>query len=168
MKKLYALRHAKTERHHTNDHERALTERGVNDCHVIGQYIKESKMTPDHVYCSSATRTRQTHDYVSNYFISSSEVHYTNSLYVVSGGDIIKVLSQVPEQYESIMIVGHNPGVSELLHILPKTTERHLAPSMPTASLAIYDLMIPNWQSIEPYCAKLVDLITPKMLSANE
>ena len=166
MKKLYVLRHAKTERHNTSDHERALTERGVNDCHIMGQYIKESKITPDHVYCSSATRTRQTHEYVSDYFIDNSDVHYTDSLYVVSGGDIIKVLSQVPDQYESLMLVGHNPGVSELLHILPQTTERLFSPTMPTASLAIYDLMIPNWRSIEPYCAKLVDLITPKALLA--
>lgn len=168
MKKLYILRHAKTERHITSDYERSLTNQGIDDCRLLREYIEKQQIAPQHVYCSGASRARETFEYACKDHLKDVTIDYTDKLYVVRGGDIIRFINAISDDTDSVMLVGHNPGVSELMHILPAKDHAMAYGSMPTGSLAYYEFQTPHWHSIEPYTAKLINVTSPKMLAANQ
>jgi phosphohistidine phosphatase len=172
-KTLTILRHAKAEAGSAsqNDHERALTHRGIEACHVIGEYMAKQGLTFDRVLCSTAVRARQTWEEVQRFYKTSAPTAHEKKLYLASGNEILNLLSHMPEPVNSLLIIGHNPGLHQLAVKLAGTGDSvlldRLALKFPTCALA--GLMLdPPWKKIPHARGRLLEFITPKMLSGGD
>jgi len=146
MKTLLVLRHAKSSWNDSalGDHERPLNERGRRDGPRMGQLIREYGLIPDVVISSDAERAQLTAQAVAEAARYEGEILLDPRLYLASPADILLLLRTVRENAETIMIVGHNPGLEELVEQL--TGERQ---HLPTAALAQIVLPIDRWSDLK-------------------
>jgi phosphohistidine phosphatase len=145
MKTLLVLRHAKSSWSDSalDDHERPLSKRGRRDGPRMGQLVRESGLIPDLVVSSDAVRARLTAEAVVEAARYAGELLLDQRLYMASAADILALLRKMPERAETVMIVGHNPGLEELVAQL--TGQRQ---DLPTAALAQIVLPIDQWSEL--------------------
>jgi phosphohistidine phosphatase len=145
MKTLLVLRHAKSSWNdpQLDDHERPLNERGRRDGPRMGKLVREYGLIPDIVISSDAVRARLTAEAVAAAARYVGEIVLDPHLYAASPADILSLLRTVRENAETVMIIGHNPGLEELVEQL--TGERH---DLPTAALAHIVLEIDQWRDL--------------------
>ena len=145
MKTLLVLRHAKSSWSDPalDDHERPLNKRGRRDGPRMGQLVREYGLIPDVVISSNAVRARLTAEAVVEAARYAGQILLDPHLYMASAGDILSRLRAVREKAETVMIVGHNPGLEELVAQL--TGERQ---DLPTAALAQIVLPIHRWRDL--------------------
>jgi phosphohistidine phosphatase len=154
-RRLYLLRHAKSSWSDPElaDHDRPLAPRGRRAAKAIGRYLREQRIEPALVLCSSATRARETLERV-----GLPDALVEPELYGAGASVLLARLRQVPEDPPSVMLIGHNPGMEDLVRLLAGE-----APDkFPTAALAT--LAISNWASLDRGTAELVDFVRPKDL----
>lgn len=114
MKRLILMRHGKAERSNAGgDFERGLTERGLKDAALMGRLLADEALTPDLALVSAARRTLETWDSASAAFPDVKSVAL-KGLYHAPADRILFELEAHVEAADSIMIVGHNPGLHEL------------------------------------------------------
>ncbi len=162
MKTLLVLRHAKSSWKDPDlgDHDRPLNKRGKRDAPRMGELLRSLDLLPDLIICSSAKRARQTAEAVADYSGYGHEIIYTRDIYAADPEAYVEVLQEVAEDYACVMVIGHNPGLEDLLEMLTGEWER-----MPTATLAQIELPIESWQELaEEPCGQLVNLWQPKTL----
>jgi phosphohistidine phosphatase len=163
MKTLLLLRHAKSSWSEPglDDHERPLNQRGQRDAPRMGELIREYGLIPDVILTSDAVRARLTAEAVTKAARYAGEILLDSRLYLASPADILSLLPTVRESAETVMIVGHNPGLEQLVEQL--TGKR---PDLPTATLAQIDLPIDQWRDLKLSTrGTLVDLWRPKELT---
>ena len=162
MKTALILRHAKSSwnNRHQQDHERPLNERGKRAAPRMGELILEQQLTPDTIISSTAQRARETVQVVASSCQFAGEIVYDDNLYLAPPSVYIDILSTLPEQCERILLVGHNPGMEELVSQL---TGQQV--TMPTAALAHLQWQIDSWQQLaETEVATLGDFWIPREL----
>lgn len=120
MLTLYLLRHAKSSWADASqpDFERPLTDRGRNACALIGEFIEEKGIDFDLIIVSTAVRTRQTIELVKERAKLRGEVRYDGRIYEATVSQLLEVIAQVESDRESVLLVGHNPGIEGLLALL--------------------------------------------------
>tara|TARA_Y100000991_G_scaffold81463_1_gene61495 strand:+ start:12915 stop:13397 length:483 start_codon:yes stop_codon:yes gene_type:complete len=113
--KLYLVRHANALESSLGDYERALSEKGKNQCIELKNFIvlKEIDLN-NKVYCSAAKRTKGTHSLIFN---RSKKVSFHKSLYLASSNDLLAFLCSLQSK-EDIFLIGHNNGLSDLASYL--------------------------------------------------
>ena len=144
MKTLLVLRHAKSSWDDASreDHERPLNKRGRRDASRMGDWMREHRLAPDVIISSDAVRARLTAEAVAEAAGHAEEIRLDTRLYLATPHDIIAVLRDArPAQAETVMIVGHNPSLEELVAQL--TGEQR---DLPTAALAQIVLPIDRWR----------------------
>lgn len=124
-----------------NDYERPLNKRGKNDAPRMGKILQKEKLIQDAILSSTAMRASATAESV-----VKGEVTLKRSLHASGPLQLLRV---IPNGYMRVLVVGHNPGVEELLELL--TNEIHL---LPTCSLAHLNLQIGSWSDLEFETAK--------------
>ena len=146
MKTLLVLRHAKSSWNDPalDDHERPLNKRGRRDAPRMGELVREYGLIPDVIISSDAVRARLTAEAVAEAARYAGEILLDPHLYLASPADILSLLRTVREKAETVMIVGHNPGLEELVAQL--TGERQ---DLPTAALAQIALPIDQWRDLK-------------------
>ena len=146
MKTLLVLRHAKSSRNDPalDDHERPLNKRGQRDAPRMGELVREYGLIPDVVISSDAVRARLTAEAVAEAARYAGEILLDPHLYMACPDEILSLLPMVRENAETVMIVGHNPGLEKLVEQL--TGERH---DLPTATLAHIRLPIDQWRDLK-------------------
>jgi phosphohistidine phosphatase len=163
MKTVLVLRHAKSSWDDSalGDHERPLNKRGRRDGPLMGDLVREQRLTPDVIISSDAVRARMTADAVAEAAGYTGEVLRDRLLYLAGPDDILAVLRSVAEANTgTVMIVGHNPGLEEFVAQL---TGEHEA--LPTAALAQIVLPIKRWRDLDASTrGTLVGLWRPKEL----
>lgn len=160
MKTLLILRHAKSSWKDTAlpDHDRPLNERGKRDAPRVGRLLREEGLAPELILCSTAKRARQTAEAVADESGFAGEVQLVEAFYGGGPEAYRETLQALPGAPGSVMVVGHNPDLEELLESL--TGER---PGLPTAALAQISLPINDWQDLtEDVEGELVHLWTPR------
>lgn len=159
MKKIYILRHAKSSWDNPvlADFDRPLNERGSRTADFMGELIHKSDFQPELILSSPATRAKETANIIKKTARLQSEIKFEENIYEASPQTLLKIISDLNENLQSVMLVGHNPGLEGLIKIL--TGESH---SMPTAGLAIVDLNVVKWKEADLDSGKLRDLIRPK------
>ncbi|HEY6778105.1 MAG TPA: histidine phosphatase family protein [Thermoleophilaceae bacterium] len=163
MKRLFLLRHAKSSRDDVAlaDRDRPLAPRGRRAAEVMARHLRDEKISPALVLCSPARRTRETLEAVA----PSGEVRIEEELYGASGTELLELLQDVPDEIESVMLVGHNPAIEELALGLAADGARleDMERKFPTGALAT--LSVPDsWRELGPGSAELVAFVTPKEL----
>ncbi len=135
MRTLYLLRHGKSSWDSPNlsDFERPLDKRGLKETVEIAEFIKEKGYIPEKIICSSAKRTRQTVKPILETLEFEGSVEYLDSLYLANSEEIKRIVDGFKS--ESILVVGHNPGLEVYLSNL---VGRELY--MKTSHLAVIDM----------------------------
>ena len=144
-RELFILRHAKSDWDSgaSKDSERPLNKRGSKEAPKIGAWMHEQGLMPAQVYCSTAVRARETLQAVAKELrLPSTHIHFMDALYLADLRTLLKTLAEIPPQHTSAMLVGHNPGLDELVSYLshkavPFTASGKL---MTTACLAHFRL----------------------------
>jgi phosphohistidine phosphatase len=146
MKSVLVLRHAKSSWKHPDltDHERPLNKRGKRDAPSIGRLLKREHLVPDIIISSTAIRARATAEAVAKASGYKGDITFNRSLYAAGPQAYIDALHDSSDEYVRVLIIGHNPGLEELVEIL--TGEIHL---MSTCSLAHVKLRVGNWSEID-------------------
>ena len=118
---LYLLRHAKSSwESYEDDHERVLSDRGRKDACTLGEYLCKNNINFENTLCSSSHRTRETISIINTVSPHSiHEINYLDSLYHASSNKIKEIIQN--HDNKSLLIVGHNPGISELISDLLKS-----------------------------------------------
>jgi phosphohistidine phosphatase len=162
VKRLFLLRHAKSSWDEAGlaDRDRPLAPRGRKATKVMARHLRDEKISPSLVLCSSARRTRETLEGVD----PGGEVRVEDELYGASEAELLERLQGVPDTVESVMLIGHNPAIHELALSLAGGGERlaDVERKFPTAALAT--LSVPEWRDLRPGSAELLAFVTPKEL----
>jgi phosphohistidine phosphatase len=146
MKTLLVLRHAKSDWSTPDlaDHDRPLNKRGERDAPRMGRLVRDEHLVPDLILTSTAKRTRQTVGALVAAAGYAGDVKATRALYGAGPEAYVHVLRGVPDQYQRVMVVGHNPGVEALVEQLTGSATR-----LPTAALAHLVLPVTHWRDLD-------------------
>lgn len=161
MRTLLIMRHAKSswDNPDWSDFDRPLNTRGLTTTPFMGNVIYENGLAPELIVSSPAKRAKQTAVLIKETTQVNASVMYDERIYEASPGSLMAVLSEFPETADSVMLVGHNPGLEGLLRVLTGEVE-----VIPTAAVAKITLDIGNWADVRPDCGKLEVLMRPKEL----
>ncbi|AEV81083.1 phosphohistidine phosphatase [Actinoplanes sp. SE50] len=159
LRTLILLRHAKAETPgEIADFDRSLTDRGMSDADAAGSWLVDERLHPDLVLCSPARRTRQTWQAASlalaqgnsSHGALSPEVHYEDQLYYGGRTEVFDLLRAVSDTVRTILLVGHNPTVSEVSALLvPDDQWDGVTVELKTSGLAVHTGEVP-WASSSP------------------
>jgi phosphohistidine phosphatase len=160
-KTLLLLRHAKSSWKNSalKDPDRPLNGRGRKAAELIGRYIRAQKIEFPLVLCSPATRARETLEIVLKASRAVVEVRYDERIYDATPVQLLQVISEFDEDKPDVLLVGHNPGIEELLALLTGQVRR-----MPSGAIAQLDTNATKWEKVSPTKSKLVWRVKPKDL----
>lgn len=165
---LILLRHGKSDWSTNNDDfDRPLKKRGKNASRQVGKWLSANQRVPDFVITSPATRAMQTAEIACEAMgIKKEDIYSRKHIYLATTEELLYVLEDCPEQAQCVMLVGHNPGLEELLYYLVNGTMTipEDGKLMPTATLAILE-MPDTWAQLQTGSAKLEFLLRPRELS---
>jgi phosphohistidine phosphatase len=178
MRRLFLLRHAKSDwskpgGRQRDDHERSLNARGQEAAALIGRYMRKKKYQPALVLCSTATRTRETLKILLPALGASPEIRYEDTLYLAEWPRLLEAVRAAPEKASPVLLVGHNPGMEQLAAALvarPQTAAGRalagvMAQKFPTGALAVFDFRGDSWTAVKPGAGRLKDFVRPKELA---
>jgi phosphohistidine phosphatase len=164
MKTLFLLRHAKSSWKDETlaDFERPLNSRGKRTTKTLGALFIKEKVKPELILSSCAVRARETIEPILSLTKLRSELRFDERIYEASAERLFDVITQIEKTIRSVLIVGHNPGLEELLASLTGQSE-----TMSTGALAKITLENSNWNSIEAQAGTLEWLVKPKDLEKS-
>ena len=166
LKMLYILRHAKAAPEaHEGDAERPLTKRGRKAAAAMGEYLARLEPSPALVLCSTSRRTRETLDEIRPLLDTEPQLLFEDALYLAGLSRLLDRLQRLPEQTQSVLLIGHNPGLHQLAASLASEAGE-LAETFPTAALAVLRVS-GRWSALRAHQATLIDFKTPKLLSRD-
>jgi phosphohistidine phosphatase len=166
---LVLLRHAKAETPGADaDFDRRLTAKGETDADAAGAWLSDQGLRPDLVFCSPAARTRQTWHGVAGALeqahagAGALEVHYEKGLYFGGRTEVFDLLRAVPDPVRTVLVVGHNPTMSEVsILLIPDEQWDGQQVELKTAGLAVHRGTAP-WSATEPGSMRLVERHTAR------
>lgn len=170
MKRLAILRHAKSSWNDPalDDFNRPLNTRGWNDARRIGREMKHRRLAFDMVLASTAARVRETVDAIQEKFDFKAEIHFEPRVYLADLETLVSLVRALPDDVAAPLIVGHNPGLQQLLIALTRDDTHGLrsriAGKYPTGALAFVELALDRWADLAPGEGMIVELIAPKEL----
>lgn len=163
MKTLFLLRHAKSDWSNSNisDFDRPLNKRGERDAPFMFKLLKNKLSNIDAIYSSTALRAKQTTDYFTKTLNFNNErVIWLKEIYDYhyEPKKLAQLLLDFDDNYNSVIIVGHNPGISGLIEYLTD----NFGASVPTCSIVKIELQIESWKDIIGGCGSVLFFEYPK------
>jgi phosphohistidine phosphatase len=149
VKNLTLFRHAKSswDERGLADRKRPLSKRGLRDAPIMAARMFERGLEPDLLLSSPATRARQTAEFLAKAFSSAApNLRLEPSLYLASPGELLAAVSAVSDDIDSMILIGHNPGLTRLANLL--LSDLALA-NLPTAGAVSIDCETDSWHGIE-------------------
>ncbi len=170
-RRLWLLRHGKSDWHGetAHDFDRPLAGRGEGDAARVGEWLSKRGTAPDYVVSSPARRARQTTLAVCGALgIGEKRIFWDPRIYGASLDQLLDVLADCPATAACTLLVGHNPGLDELLmHLAGSRVETDAKGKLMTTA-ALADLAMPfAWGTLPPGCAELVTLQRPRELQGK-
>ena len=169
MLRLIVLRHAKSSWAVPGaiDIDRELNDRGRSDLEKLSRAIVDRKISPDHIICSTAVRTRQTLEGIFDAFDPEPTVTYEPGLYSGGTRDYKEVIRSHSKP-ECLMLIGHNPMCGSLVtNLYGSGNEEHfarIALKYPTGTLSVLDFDIQNWSELAANSGHLKACLLPRKL----
>lgn len=161
MKHLYLIRHAKSDwsEESQSDFDRGLNQRGQRDLLLMANALKEKKILPDLILSSSAKRAELTAKGLAENIKYTGKIHYTDDLYTAVPLQVIDMIKEIKDKYDTVFIFGHNPELTELTDLM---FEDYID-NVPTLGIVALNIPIKHWKKFKAEKAKLDFFIYPKM-----
>jgi phosphohistidine phosphatase len=162
LKKIILLRHAKAEKliSESSDFERNLAERGKNDALQMAHQLAKTKHIPEYIIASPANRTKQTAS-IFQKELHIKQIALDSNIYEADLSDLIHVIKEIDDQYEQILLVGHNPSITGLVGYISQTFIAHI----PTSGIVVVELPITSWPLIQNRIGKVIWQTSPIEMS---
>lgn len=160
-RRLLLLRHAKAVApgpgaSDASDHARGVSARGRLDAAALGRLLRERALIPAVALISTALRTRETFDLLGLDAARPRRL-FSDALYLAAPETLLDLLREQDDTADSVMLVGHNPGMHELALWLARDGAG-LADGFPTCTLALF-AFDGDWRDLAPTRATLLDLL---------
>lgn len=172
MKQLIILRHAKAApQDQSGDHKRPLAARGREQAPLVGAKLKGLGIAPEIVLVSTALRTRETYELVAA-SAGLKAADFEDELYLASTQVLLRRLKKLPPRTNSVLVIGHNPGLADLVGKLSDPAEsdgdalKRARGKFPTASCAVLEVLTP-WSEIQDGDCGLKAFFTPSDLGGG-
>lgn len=166
IRKLVILRHAKSSwKVPEPDHLRGLNKRGKRDGVAAGEWLAENIGQFDHVLCSTAARTRLTWERAQSGGAVSTGVSFHDELYEAPVSSLVELITGLPDNIETALVIGHWPGVEELVNTLAARDDHpgwtQIDEKFPTSAIAV--LNVPgSWAKLRKREASLTEFVIPR------
>lgn len=171
MKTLALFRHAKSDwtDARARDFDRPLNARGIRGATAMGRHVREGRWRFDRIIASPAVRVAETIEVASKAWGRTFPVEWDRRIYLASSATLIDLLREVQDDPQSLLMVGHNPGLEDLIFdLVPDDGTSPLRAiverKFPTATFAVLELAIDCWNELDEGCGKLVELTRPRDL----
>lgn len=170
MKSLHLLRHAKSSWDDPveRDFDRPLNGRGHRAARRMGDWLLSEGLVFERIIASPALRIRQTIEGVEAGLGSRLRPEFDKRIYMSSAAGLFDLLRETPDTVQSLLLIGHNPGVEDLLLLAtegdsgPLRAEAHQ--KYPTATFASIELPIDSWADAGEGGALLTRFVRPRDL----
>ncbi len=162
MKTLHLIRHAKSswKNLELSDLERPLNNRGKQACRIMALPIWEAGCRFENVFCSPSKRTRSTiKRLIKNMPENDIQWHVSDDLYCFHVNLLLDWCGKLDDSLESVVIVSHNPGLTDLINRL---CDEHVD-NLPTCGYAAIELPADSWQQITRHRGQLSRFLYPKL-----
>ena len=171
MKKLTLLRHAKSgwDDPVSRDFDRPLNAKGKRAAARVGQYLRAQDIHFDHVVASPAVRVVETIEHLAEGTGELMAPAWDKRIYLASAVSLLDVVQEADDAYESLLLVGHNPGLEDLVLMLvpdrPEDAARdQVEEKFPTASVAEISFPVERWEDVRPNGGELSRFVRPRDL----
>ncbi|MFT6731669.1 MAG: phosphohistidine phosphatase [Glaciecola sp.] len=146
MKTLVLIRHAKSSwDHNVGDKKRPLKKRGNTDADLVSLAFRDKELELNKVYSSPANRALSTCKiFINNLNIDNDKLAIEEDLYDFGGESVIKFLKKLNEDYQSVMIFGHNHAFTSICNIFGNS----YIDNLPTSGLVVIDFDTKSWTDI--------------------
>ena len=161
MKQIIVLRHAKSSWDNLtiDDYDRELNERGKNDATLMSQLFGQKVAVPDAIVCSGARRVIETLEIMKEHNSRLPDYTVNENLYLAEENILECVISETPNDINTLMICGHNPGLSDLVR---EMTGKRIE-DIPTNSVVVVDTKMDEWTDIYHARGVIEGFYFPKM-----
>jgi phosphohistidine phosphatase len=121
---------------------------------------------PDLVLCSTAVRSRDTWVRAASGGATASEVAYDDHLYEAVAHELVKLLRKTPDEVRTVMMIGHSPGIPDLVEELAPRQGHHdlwkrMDTKFPTSGLAVLGYQ-GSWPELAKQSARLISFDVPR------
>ncbi|RPH89087.1 MAG: histidine phosphatase family protein [Calditrichaeota bacterium] len=159
MKTLLLVRHAKSSWKHPelSDIDRPLNKRGKQDAKAMTDRLRERNISVEVIISSTAVRALRTAELLAEGLKFHGLNLTDDRLYAAAADQILDVIEEIDPQFDGVMIIGHNPGMTELACLLT----RELIAHVPTCGVVHLLYSAPSWQGIRRYRPEKWELIIP-------
>lgn len=167
MKRLILTRHAKSswDDPAMSDHDRPLNDRGKAAASDLGQWLASRGHVPQEVLCSDALRTRKTFSGIAPALPATPVLELKPALYHAGPDVMMAVLKHA--KAETVMMIGHNPGIAEFAHrLVAKTPITGEFTRYPTGATLVVDFAIDDWADVRFGQGVTVDFVVPREIAA--
>ena len=170
MKTLTLLRHAKSgwDDPVARDFDRPLNPKGQRAAAMVGRHMKALGLAFDHVVASPAARVVETLDHLGQGYGGDLAPAWDKRIYLASPATLMDVVHELPADADHVLLVGHNPGLEELVLLLvPNGALRdEVAVKFPTATLAEMTF-VEGWREVQAGNATLTRFVRPRDLDPS-
>jgi phosphohistidine phosphatase len=150
MKRLTLMRHAdaRWKDSAVSDLERPLNRRGTHEAEAMARRLAERGLVPELILASPARRAQQTAEILARVFAESApRVMREEALYLATAGEILRKAQATGPRIEHVLLIAHNPGLSELVQLLLPNGP---AVELPAAALCSIDFDCEAWDEVGP------------------
>ena len=166
MKKIILIRHAKSDWDDLSlpDYDRPLAARGLEDTPKMAASLKNRGIQVDLICSSTAQRAMQTANITAAVLgYPEAEIHWERSLYHASASHLLQFIQSQSNQVQSLLLVGHNPGLTELIVRLGVNLD-----NLPTAGQFAFMVLSEDWKDLSADNCKFEWWDSPKKLGAPD
>jgi phosphohistidine phosphatase len=163
MKTLYVVRHAKSswDEEGLSDFDRPLNERGKKDAPSMAKRLKEKDVVPQLLLASPAKRAFSTAKRMAKVLnFDVEKIKTDRRLYHADSEMIISVLQEIKNKHQTVMIFGHNPGLTDFVNVM--MNEKMLIDNVPTSGVVAFSFEITDWKDLKPKQGKMLFFDYPK------
>ncbi len=156
MKKLLLIRHSKAEKETgAKDFDRPLKYIGMQYAAFMADRLRDKSIIPQIIITSPALRTKTTAEIFSDH-LGLPQADANMAIYEASVKSLLKIINEFPDEYDFIALVGHNPGIAQILYYLTgESREVH------TSTTALIEFEIDSWGIASEDTGKLVYYSSP-------
>ena len=160
MKKLLLIRHAKAshETGYTNDFERPLTPSGIKDAGIMAQRLHSKGVIPQVLISSPALRTLSTANVLAEHLSLPAPI-LVNEIFDAGTKALFNIVENLPDEYDFIGLIGHNPAISDIIFHLTGKTE-----NMDPGAVVFIEFEIESWKMVSEGNGEFLWYTTPKEL----